>query len=38
MDIARRLDALGVPELEIGIPGDGEEERESIDASRRHSD
>ncbi|MCX7192627.1 MAG: homocitrate synthase [Proteobacteria bacterium] len=32
LDIARRLDALGVPELEIGIPAMGEEERESIQA------
>ncbi len=31
-DIARRLDALGVPELEIGIPAMGEAERESIRA------
>ena len=30
--IARGLDALGVPELEIGIPAMGEEERESIRA------
>ena len=30
--IARSLDALGVPELEIGIPAMGEEERESIRA------
>jgi len=28
--IARQLDALGVPELEVGIPVMGEEERESI--------
>ena len=30
--IARALDAAGVPELEIGIPAMGEEERESIRA------
>jgi homocitrate synthase NifV len=30
--IARDLDELGVPELEIGIPGMGEEERDSIRA------
>ena len=30
--IAKALDALGVPELEIGIPAIGEEERESIRA------
>ena len=30
--IARSLDELGVPELEIGIPAMGEEERESIQA------
>ena len=30
--IARGLDALGVPELEIGIPAMGEAERESIRA------
>jgi homocitrate synthase NifV len=30
--IARGLDALGIPELEIGIPAMGEEERESIRA------
>jgi len=32
LDIARRLDALGVPELEIGIPAMGEAEREGIRA------
>ena len=32
LDIACRLDALGVPELEIGIPAMGEVERESIRA------
>ena len=32
LDIARQLDALGVPELEIGIPAMGEAERESIRA------
>lgn len=30
--IARRLDAIGVPELEVGIPAMGEEERASIRA------
>ncbi|MDP1611821.1 MAG: homocitrate synthase [Sulfuritalea sp.] len=30
LDIARGLDALGVPELEIGIPAMGETEREGI--------
>jgi len=30
LNIARGLDALGVPELEVGIPVMGEEERESI--------
>ena len=30
--IARGLDALGVPELEVGIPAMGEDERESIRA------
>ena len=32
IDIARSLDALGVPELEIGIPAMGAEERDSIRA------
>ena len=32
LDIARRLDALGVPELEVGIPAMGDEERDSIRA------
>ena len=32
LEIARRLDALGVPELEIGIPAMGEVERQSIRA------
>jgi len=32
LDIARHLDDLGVPELEIGIPAMGEVERESIRA------
>jgi homocitrate synthase NifV len=32
LDIARRLDVLGVPELEVGIPAMGHEERESINA------
>ncbi|MEJ2060555.1 MAG: hypothetical protein P8Y64_08740 [Gammaproteobacteria bacterium] len=32
LDIARRLDALGVPELEIGIPAMGEAERDGIRA------
>ncbi len=32
LDIARRLAELGVPELEVGIPAMGEEERESIRA------
>ena len=32
LDIARQLDALGVPELEVGIPAMGDEERESINA------
>lgn len=30
IDIARRLDELGVPEMEIGIPAMGETEREEI--------
>ena len=32
LDIARCLDALGVPELEVGIPAMGDEEREAIQA------
>ncbi len=32
LDIARHLDGVGVPELEIGIPAMGEVERESIRA------
>lgn len=32
LDIARHLAAIGVPELEVGIPAMGEEERESIRA------
>ncbi len=32
LDIARGLDALGVPELEVGIPAMGEEERDAIRA------
>lgn len=32
LDIARRLDAMGVPELEIGIPAMGSRECESIQA------
>jgi len=32
LDIARGLDALGVPELEVGIPSMGEEERSGIRA------
>lgn len=32
LDIARRLAAIGVPELEVGIPAMGPEERESIQA------
>ena len=32
LEIARRLDELGVPELEIGIPAMGEVERQSIRA------
>ncbi len=34
VQIARDLDAAGVPELEVGIPAMGEEERESIRAVR----
>ncbi|MFZ4537027.1 homocitrate synthase [Propionivibrio sp.] len=32
LEIARQLAAIGVPELEVGIPAMGEEERESIRA------
>jgi len=32
LEIARRLNALGVPELEVGIPAMGEDEREAIRA------
>jgi homocitrate synthase NifV len=32
LDIARQLDAMGVQELEVGIPAMGEEERDSINA------
>ena len=32
LSIAGHLDVLGVPELEIGIPAMGNEERESINA------
>lgn len=32
LDIARQLDAIGVPELEVGIPAMGERERDSIRA------
>ena len=32
LDIARHLDSLGVPELEVGIPAMGEVERDSIRA------
>lgn len=32
LNIARQLVAIGVPELEIGIPAMGQEERDSIRA------
>src|SRR5512139_2025867 len=32
LEIAGRLDAMGVPELEVGIPAMGESEREGIRA------
>ncbi len=32
LDIARQLAAIGVPELEVGVPAMGEEERDSIRA------
>jgi homocitrate synthase NifV len=32
LEIARQIDALGVPELEVGIPAMGAEECESINA------
>jgi homocitrate synthase NifV len=32
LDIARQLAAIGVPELEVGIPAMGDEERESVRA------
>lgn len=32
LEIARQLDAIGVPELEVGIPAMGEEERDSVRA------
>ena len=32
LDIARHLAAIGVPELEVGIPAMGDEERESVRA------
>jgi homocitrate synthase NifV len=35
LDIARRLDALGVPEMEVGIPAMGAGERDSIRAVAR---
>ncbi len=33
LNIARRLDTLGVPEMEVGIPAMGEEERDAIRAT-----
>ncbi len=35
LEIARQLDAIGVPELEVGIPAMGDEERDSIRAVAR---
>src|SRR5512145_2740762 len=32
LDIARHLDSLGVPELEVGIPAMGDDERDGIRA------
>ena len=32
LEIARQLAAIGIPELEVGIPAMGEEERDSIRA------